>query len=297
MSGARSRRLVKLAISTSTGVFSEEQASSVSWHSLSQEDSTKKNVEVTAGAQVQSPSAEFIVEQHIIREQEWFTHPSKAKRTPEIGVITPSGEFVMEYTTQTHPVETERHDKNMKNQLDTDFSSGSDELYAPPESENDREVQADDCVGSVIEISIQDGQVANVTSQQQSQPISDTDKNIPDQEQPKPRKRKGQVNTNAWKRFKNAKLRLEGKSYVGFGKQKSGKYKQNKIKEAKCLGPRCNGHPQPTTVKGGPKQDFKCDTISEDDRKSIHSHFWNLSSWEAKKSLRHWVCIAGTSKV
>ncbi|CAG4936696.1 unnamed protein product [Parnassius apollo] len=151
----------------------------------------------------------------------------------------------------------------MKNQLDTDFSSGSDELYAPPESENDREVQADDCVGSVIEISIQDGLVANVTSQQQSQSISDTDKNIPDQEQPKPRKRKGQVNTNAWKRFKNAKLRLEGKSYVGFGKQKSGKYKQNKIKEVKCLGPRCNGHPQPTTVKGGPKQDFKY-TISED---------------------------------
>lgn len=70
-----------------------------------------------------------------------------------------------------------------------------------------------------------------------------------------------------------------------FEKRESGKYKQTKIKQIKCLGPRCNGHQQPTTVKGGPRQDFKCDTINEDDLKSIHSLFWNLTSWERLHEL------------
>ncbi|CAH2105916.1 unnamed protein product [Euphydryas editha] len=275
MSGARSRLLVKLAISTSTGIFSEEQTSSVSQPNFSQRNSTRKFVQVT-DAQVQT-TAELAVDQHSIREQERYTNPSETEPMPEIRAIIHSTEFhdvIMDCTTQTHHEEIERHDEVTQNQSDTDFSSGSNDLYVPPASD----YNTDDCVGSVIEISTQD-----VTTQQQQQLILDADQNILDQEQSKPKKSKGQVNKNEWKRLKNAKLRLEGKSYVGFEKQESGKYKQTKIKEAKCLGPRCNGHPQPTTVKGGPRQDFKCDLINEDDRKSIHSYFWNLSSWEAKK--------------
>ena len=94
----------------------------------------------------------------------------------------------MEYTTQTNPVENENHNEVRQNQWDTDYSSGSDEFYAPPESEYDTDVQADDFAGSVVEISTQDGSVANVTTQQQPQLI-DTDQNIPDQEQPKPKKK------------------------------------------------------------------------------------------------------------
>lgn len=93
---------------------------------------------------------QIVIEQHNIREQEWLTHPSEAEATPEIGSITLSSGFheVMEYTTQTNPVENEIHNEVRS---DTDFSSGSDELYAPPESEYDTDVQADDFAGSVVE--------------------------------------------------------------------------------------------------------------------------------------------------
>lgn len=63
---------MKLAIST--GVFSGEQASSVSQPSLSQGDSTKKVIDAT-GTQVQLATAEFVIEQHNIREQEWQLRP------------------------------------------------------------------------------------------------------------------------------------------------------------------------------------------------------------------------------
>lgn len=65
--------------------------------------------------------------------------------------------------------------------------------------------------------------------------------------------------------------------------KKDGNYKQTKIKESKSLVPRCNGHQKQRTIKGVPNQDFKCETISEDDRNLIHLYFWNLSSWEAKQ--------------
>ncbi|CAG9840704.1 unnamed protein product [Diabrotica balteata] len=251
MAGARSRTLVKLAFSSSIGELSEYQASSVSQPSSSQGDSSKLVVEVT-GAQVLSTASKPVVEQQNIRGRELLAPSSEP--TASIGAITPSIEChdVMECRTQIHPVE--KLDEVMQEQSDTDFSSGSDEFYAPFESETHTDVTADDVTNI--------HSVADIPTIQQPQSMSDTDQNIIiDQEQQKPRKHKGQVNRNEWKRLKNAKLRLEGKSYVGFEKQENGKYKQTKIKESRCLGSRCKGHPQPKKGKEGPRQDFKCNTI------------------------------------
>lgn len=98
------------------------------------------------------------------------------------------------------------------------------------------------------------------------------------------RKRKGQRNEEEWKRQKNAKLRLLGKAYVGFEKDPdTGKYEQKYNKSHKIIGSRCSGH-YVKCKKGGPRQSFKCNEITDDQRGILFRTFWAKSSWESKQT-------------
>lgn len=101
------------------------------------------------------------------------------------------------------------------------------------------------------------------------------------------RKSKGQGNPKLWKRSKQAELRLHGKAYTGFKKDKSGVYKQNTSKERRRIGNKCSGHHQKPAKsgKGGPRQGFQCSDISDAQREFLFEEFWKLNSWEAKKSF------------
>ncbi|KAB0790381.1 hypothetical protein PPYR_15245 [Photinus pyralis] len=98
------------------------------------------------------------------------------------------------------------------------------------------------------------------------------------------RKSKGQADPKLWKRIKNAKLRVHGKSYTGFEKDINGKYRQTAVKSERKLGPKCSGH-QAKSGKGGPRQGFKCSDVSNSQMEHVFTSFWALSSWEAKKSF------------
>nr|CAH7745929.1 unnamed protein product [Callosobruchus chinensis] len=95
------------------------------------------------------------------------------------------------------------------------------------------------------------------------------------------RKSRGQGSSKNWKRQKNATNRLCGKEYIGFKKDNLGKYKQDFDRDKRKLLPRCDGHH--FTGSRRPQQKFECETITELDRKSVFTHFWKLSSWEAKR--------------
>lgn len=159
---------------------------------------------------------------------------------------------------------------------ETDFSCDSGELYEPPE--NDENVAAE------VEVGAEEIDNNNGSSIEQS-------------EESRPRKRKGESDSSEWKRQKNAKLRVKGKSYLGFKKNEHGKYEQVHMKGAKTVRPRCEGHSTARLSKGGPRQNFECSTISDEDRASIFDYFWNLSTWEAKKCLLQGVSFRAVQNI
>lgn len=108
------------------------------------------------------------------------------------------------------------------------------------------------------------------------------------------RKRQNKVNKNSkkWQRELNKKLREEGKSYLGYRRDR--KVDQNNpnfkvlhdtFKPAKDMGPRCE-----STVCQ--KSNFReCHDITELERRSIFDGFWKTMSWEQR---RQFICSTVT---
>lgn len=160
------------------------------------------------------------------------------------------------------------------------------ESHATVEAETDREVGSESNNESASEDGFSSGSGDLYEPEEEMLAEQTASSNEDAQPTVVKRRRKGQVDCKQWKRQKNAQLRLEGKDYVGFEKNSAGKYQQLAQKKKRSLLPRCDGHQtKNSTSKGGPKQKFECSAISEEDRQHIFSLFWNLSSWEAKKTF------------
>ncbi|CAG4955072.1 unnamed protein product [Parnassius apollo] len=81
----------------------------------------------------------------------------------------------------------------------------------------------------------------------------------------------------------NRKARVLGKSYLGFKKSDNGKYKPCVEKPKREIKPRCSHTKLNTDSKH--KNSFLCASITEEDRKAIHSYFWGLKTWAQKKTF------------
>ena len=167
-------------------------------------------------------------------------------------------------TMQYQELEVTNHEINGISSLlpsDSDLSSHSDEQYQPSSGNSTASIESEDSL-----------RVTSVPKTKNNEPFA----------KEKKRKRRGQRNDNTYKRQRYANMRLFGMSYVGFEKDASGKYKQNKQKDEKKIGPRCRGH---TRIKmGGPRQSFFCDEIKDEERSLIFSEFWALPNWDSKKT-------------
>ncbi|CAK1594879.1 unnamed protein product [Parnassius mnemosyne] len=97
----------------------------------------------------------------------------------------------------------------------------------------------------------------------------------------KERMSKGKAEKSEWKRIKNSEARLKGEQYVGFQKDQDGKYQQTLVRPAKGLQEACNGHSK--IQHGGPRQQYECEKLSENNRQSMFDKFWNVQSWDARK--------------
>lgn len=73
--------------------------------------------------------------------------------------------------------------------------------------------------------------------------------------------------------------RLLGKSYMGY-KKKDGKLEQNTSKEARSVKSRCSH----TAMNKKSKHSFMCGLVSEEERSTLHSKFWNMKTWSEKKA-------------
>lgn len=130
-----------------------------------------------------------------------------------------------------------------------------------------------------------DAESSEVALTERSQePLDKSSADTEDGRKSKKRKSKGQVDARLWKRAKNANLRLHGQAYIGFKKNKAGIYKQTASKRERIMQEKCVGHLK-KPGKGGPRQEFQCAGITEVQRKHLFTHFWNLTTWEAKKSF------------
>lgn len=89
------------------------------------------------------------------------------------------------------------------------------------------------------------------------------------------RSRRGRAMKDSWEQQKNQIKRSKGQEYFGRGKNEEGKTVFNVKKEAKRIKARC-------LCKDSPKTQFKCSTISEDDRRQIFERFWSLTRGEKK---------------
>ncbi|CAG5019360.1 unnamed protein product [Parnassius apollo] len=81
----------------------------------------------------------------------------------------------------------------------------------------------------------------------------------------------------------NKKARVSDKSYLGFKKSDNGKYKPCVEKPKREIKPRCSHTKLNTDTKH--KNSFLCASITEEDRKAIHSYFWGLKTRAEKKTF------------
>lgn len=91
------------------------------------------------------------------------------------------------------------------------------------------------------------------------------------------RKRKKLADKSEWKRVKNEKLRMKGKEYLGFSRDKNKTFKHSTPRSARTLGARCSSK---MCLKS--KKRF-CSSISEDTRKEIFTTFWEKMTWDQRK--------------
>lgn len=200
--------------------------------------------------------------------------------------------YVKEVTVLASNLQDEYHseDSDIKN-----FFEDSGSEYQPSEKED---TESENISNMSNESTSCDGEDPN--RQRPTQKETDnipTDSNL-DGRKGNKRKSKGQGNPKLWKRSKQAELRLHGKAYTGFKKDKSGVYKQNTSKEMRRIGNKCSGHHQKLAKsgKGGPRQGFQCSDISDVQREYLFEEFWKLNSWEAKKSFVKGLVVPVTPK-
>lgn len=168
-------------------------------------------------------------------------------------------------TLQYQELEVPVHEISSVVSSNSNFNSDSDEQYQPPSSNSTASIESDDSI-----------RVASVLQ------AENNEQSATEETASKRKKRRGKRNGNEYKRQKNAEMRLFGKSYVGFKKDASGKYKQIKQIDEKKIGPRCRGHTR--MKKGGPRQSFFCDQINDEERSRLFSEFWALPNWDSKKT-------------
>lgn len=152
---------------------------------------------------------------------------------------------------------------------DNDLSSEGGSLYTPSGQQSDSSTDSDESAGADIIV-----------------PLPNNNAESPTEVVAKKRRLRGQRNDNQHKRRKNAELRVLGMPYIGFEKKESGKYEQTIKRSAKKLGNRCGGHKEATRkTRGGPRQTFHCEQISDEDRNQIFTELWAKPSWVAKKTF------------
>lgn len=91
------------------------------------------------------------------------------------------------------------------------------------------------------------------------------------------RKRSKNSNPENWKKKKAQKMRMYGQAYLDYTRSREGKIKQDKMRSARKLGPRC------TSKKCEISKVRFCNEFSEEIRKNIFSAFWNNMTWDQRK--------------
>lgn len=81
-------------------------------------------------------------------------------------------------------------------------------------------------------------------------------------------------------RLVNKKARVLGEAYLGY-KKVNNRYKQCVEKPERMKKARCSH----TKLVSRSKHSFMCNTITEEERRMIHSYFWNLKTWAEKKTF------------
>lgn len=92
------------------------------------------------------------------------------------------------------------------------------------------------------------------------------------------KRRKRAHDSESHKRKLNKRKRMAGLEYVGFS-TKNRKIKQDKVRNARGMGPRCSSKfCQKTKLR-------HCEKFNESTRSKIFRSFWNLPLWSSKQIL------------
>ncbi|VEN44965.1 unnamed protein product, partial [Callosobruchus maculatus] len=103
---------------------------------------------------------------------------------------------------------------------------------------------------------------------------NETDSGNSDEDIPK---RKKKPEKASWFREQNKKRRMEGKPYMGFGRDETGKACQQEERGARIMGPKC------TSNKCAKYRNRYCALITEEERNKVFKIFWEQLSWDQKK--------------
>lgn len=90
----------------------------------------------------------------------------------------------------------------------------------------------------------------------------------------------GSSQTAPFGQYMAKRCRLLGKSYMGY-KKKDGKLEQNTLRKARSVKSRCSH----TVMNKKSKHSFMCGLVSEEERSTLHSKFWNMKTWSEKKAF------------
>lgn len=90
-------------------------------------------------------------------------------------------------------------------------------------------------------------------------------------------RRRRKADKKLWKKNLNKRLRMEGKPYLGYSRPRGGKMKQNKHREERLMGSRCDSE---FCRKSHMRN---CADITEENRACIFNKFWNDMNWDQRK--------------
>ena len=121
-----------------------------------------------------------------------------------------------------------------------------------------------------VEMDENNQNAANTTEFDRNQANNDNLGNLPTEADPVPVKKSRK---DEWKRNKNSRLRMEGKTYTGF----SPSGEQNECRRARKMKQACNS---PCCTKSATRH---CNEISEEERQKCFDKYWKELNWEQKK--------------
>lgn len=105
-------------------------------------------------------------------------------------------------------------------------------------------------------------------------PVSDVDS---DESIIVPEKKRKKHNSKNLKKNINKKLRMTGKQYLGYRRDRSGKVFQDSYKEERKMGDACNSKIcQKSTIRF-------CQSLDEEERRQIFDQFWSSMNWDQRK--------------